>query len=70
MKPRPKGRGLTLANLRAYLIPVVIAPMFLIPSATRIGAMTPGPVVLVIIIVPMGNPQKRAVEPSPYPRGQ
>jgi hypothetical protein len=51
MKPRPKGRGFTAANLNAYLIPVVVAAVTFVVCATRI--MTVTPVIVLIIIVTM-----------------
>jgi hypothetical protein len=50
MKPRPKRPGSLECKFAGDLIPVVIAAMFLVPSTTRIVAMTPGPVVLVIVM--------------------
>ena len=52
MKPRPKQAGVSQCKFAGDLISVVVTPMMvLIPRATRIVAMTPGPIVLVIIVV-------------------
>ena len=62
-----KEAGVSQCKLQVTYISVVVTPMMvLIPRATRIVAMTPGPIVLVIIVVTVTRSDIDAARPNLY----